>query len=95
MCKAGRALLLQPLVTLGGALDEHLLKRRNPLPEINVRVVGHAFLPPRCARRYASSSGPASNSVKRMGFARFGLTLAAPSHGQKYRGKYLGGRSVL
>jgi hypothetical protein len=53
VCKAGRALLLQPLVALG----EHLLERRDPLPEINVRIVGHQFVPPHCTRRYASPPG--------------------------------------
>src|SRR6516165_9277962 len=70
VCKAGRALLLQLLVALRGTRDEHLLECGNPLSEIHVRVIGHDFVPPRCARRYAAASGPASKSVKRIGFAR-------------------------
>jgi hypothetical protein len=50
-------------IALGGTLDEHLLERRSPLPEINVRVVGHQFVPPCCTRRYPSASGPASSSA--------------------------------
>ena len=65
--KAGRGLPLQGLVELGGTLDEHLLECRNPAPEINVRVVGHAFLPPRCTRRYASAPYATSGSAQRIG----------------------------
>ena len=58
------------VLAMGPAGREHLLERRNPLPEINLRVVEHDFVPPCCTRRYPSSSGPASKSVKRIGFAR-------------------------
>jgi hypothetical protein len=42
-------------------------------------------------RRYASASGPASKSVRTIGFARVRSTLAAPSHASKHPGKYLAG----
>ena len=95
MCKAGRALLLQPLVTLGGTLDEHLLDCRNPVPEINVRVVGHDFVPPCCARRYASASGPASKSVKRIRFARCSVYPRGAASRIEAPRKVSRGRSML
>ena len=94
-CKAGRALLLQPLVARTAERDEHLLECGNPLPEINVRVVGHDFASPCCTRRYAAASGPASKSVKRIGFARCSVYLRGAFLRIEAPRKVSRGRSML
>jgi len=55
------------VLAMGPAGREHLLERRNPLPEINLRVVEHDFVPPCCTRRYASAPYAASGSAQRIG----------------------------
>src|SRR6516164_3929593 len=95
VCKAGRALLLQPRIALRGTRDEHLVECGNPLREINVRVIGHDFLPPCCTRRYPPASGPASKSVKRIGFARCSVYLRGAFLRIEAPRKVSRGRSML